>query len=213
MAGLVPAIPSLTRDPRDKPGDDARKTVARRTMNLWLRLLWLFATARWRGALQAPLAVSRVPFRVMPHDLDTSLHMNNGRYWTLMDLGRTDLMLRMGLWRAWLKHGWMPVISAGKIRYRRELRLFTPFHLETRVLFWEETYLVIEHRLVSLSRRGDEVANAVALVKAGLYDRKAKGFVPIARLMSEMGASGESPEATDEVRAFLDAEDALKRAR
>jgi hypothetical protein len=27
--------------------------------------------------------VSRLAFRVWPHDLDTSLHMNNGRYWTI----------------------------------------------------------------------------------------------------------------------------------
>jgi acyl-CoA thioesterase FadM len=181
-------------------------------MNLWLRLIWLTVTARFRGALDAPLGLSRVPFRVWPHDLDTSLHMNNGRYWTLMDLGRTDLMLRMGLWRAVLRHGWTPVVSAGKIRFRRELKPFTAFHLETRVLCWEETFLVIEHRLVSRGRRGDDVTNAVALVKAGLYDRKAKGFVPIGRLMSEMGINIASPAPTADIQAFLDAESAMKRA-
>jgi acyl-CoA thioesterase FadM len=179
-------------------------------MNLWLRLLWLIATARWRGALDAPLGVSRVPFRVWPHDLDASLHMNNGRYWTVMDLGRTDLMLRMGLWRAWLKHGWTPVISAGKIRFRRELRLFTPFTLETRVLCWMDTFLIIEHRLVSRNARGEMVANAVALVKAGLYDRKGKGFIKAERLLTEMGIETPSPEISADVAAFLAAEGALK---
>jgi acyl-CoA thioesterase FadM len=181
-------------------------------MNLWFRLVWLIATARWRGGLVAPLGVSRVPFRVWPHDLDTSLHMNNGRYWTLMDLGRTDLMLRTGLWRAWLKHGWMPVITAGKIRFRRELKFWTPFTLETRVLCWAETSLVIEHRLVSKNRRGEDVANAVALVRAGLYDRKARGFVPLATLMAAMGVTAESPAPSPEVQAFLAADEALKRA-
>ena len=46
------------------------------------------------------LGISYLTLRVCPGDLDTSLHMNNGRYWTLMDLGRTDLMLRSGFWRA-----------------------------------------------------------------------------------------------------------------
>jgi acyl-CoA thioesterase FadM len=118
-------------------------------MNLWLRLLWLVATARFRGRLDPPLAVSELPFRVMPHDLDTSLHMNNGRYWTLMDLGRTDLMLRMGLWRAVLKHGWTPIVSAGKIRFRRELRLWRALTLKSRILCWSDTWAVIEHRIVS----------------------------------------------------------------
>ena len=42
-------------------------------MNLWLRLLWTILAA-WRGDRLNPLAdVSRLSFRVWPHDLDTSL--------------------------------------------------------------------------------------------------------------------------------------------
>jgi acyl-CoA thioesterase FadM len=181
-------------------------------LNLWSRLLWLVATVRLRGRLGAPFEVSRLPFRVWPHDLDTSLHMNNGRYWTLMDLGRTDLMLRMGLWRAVLRHGWTPVISAGKIRFRRELRFWRTFTLETRILCWAETWLVIEQRLVSKDSRGQDVTNAVALVKAGLYDRKAKGFVPVQTLLGEIGSDVPSPSPSADVQAFLDAEDAMRRA-
>jgi acyl-CoA thioesterase FadM len=181
-------------------------------MNLWFRLLWLIASARARGRLTAPFGVSRLPFRVWPHDLDTSLHMNNGRYWTLMDLGRTDLMVRMGLWRAVLRHRWTPVVSAGKIRFRRELRAWRAFTLESRILCWAETWLVIEHRLVSRGRDGKETVNAVALVRAGLYDRKARGFVPLQTLMDEIGVAEPSPAPTPEVQAFLDAEDAMKKA-
>jgi acyl-CoA thioesterase FadM len=179
-------------------------------MNLWLRLLWLLATFRSRGRLDAPSGVSRLAFRVLPHDLDTSLHMNNGRYWTLMDLGRTDIMLRMGLWRAVLRHGWTPVVSAGKIRFRRELRLGRAFRLETRILCWAETWAVMEHRVLSAAREGREVVNAAALVRVGLYDRKAKAFVPIQRMMDEMGVAALSPEPSAAVRAFLDAEERMK---
>jgi acyl-CoA thioesterase FadM len=117
-------------------------------MNLWLRLLWLLATAWRRPPLALPFGVSRLGFRVWPHDLDTSLHMNNGRYWTLMDLGRTDLMLGSGLWRSVLRQRWTPVVSAGQIRFRRELRPFQAFDLETRLAHWDEARFVIEHRLV-----------------------------------------------------------------
>ncbi len=181
-------------------------------MNLWLRLLWLLATARLRGRLDAPFGVSNLPFRVWLHDLDTSLHMNNGRYWTLMDLGRTDVMLRTGLWRAVLRHGWTPVVSAGKIRFRRELRLGRAFRLETRILCWAETWAVIEHRILSSNADGREVVNATALVRVGLYDRKEKAFIPVQRMMDEIGAAAESPAPSAEVQAFLDAEDAMKRA-
>jgi acyl-CoA thioesterase FadM len=176
-------------------------------MNLWLRLLWLVASALWRPRLAVPFAVSRLGFRVWPHDLDTSLHMNNGRYWTIMDLGRADLMIRSGLWRAVLRQGWTPVVSAGQIRFRRELRPFQAFHLETRLLFWDERRLVMEHRMLTA---GDTVA-AVALVQAGLYDRRARTFVPVARLLQLVGAHAESPAATPEIEAFLMAEGALRQ--
>jgi acyl-CoA thioesterase FadM len=182
-------------------------------LNLWLRLLWLLVTFRFRGKLTAPFGVSRLSFRVWPHDLDTSLHMNNGRYWTLMDLGRTDLMLRLGLGGAVLKHGWTPVVSAAKIRFRRELRLGRAFTLETRILCWEDTTVVMEHRLVSIGGEGQTILHAVALVKAGLYDRKVRGFVPMARLMQEMGISESSPSVPPDVEAFLHAETEMKRHR
>jgi acyl-CoA thioesterase FadM len=181
-------------------------------MNLWFRLLWLLLTTPFRPRLEPPFARSVLPFRVWFHDLDTSLHMNNGRYWTLMDLGRTDLMLRSGLWRAVLREGWAPVVNAGMIRFRRELRLFRTFEIETTILCWTESWLVMQHRVISRGRDGAEIVAAVALARAALYDRKAKSYVPVARIWGEVGISAESPPQTPEVAAFLAAEDAMREA-
>ena len=180
-------------------------------MNLWLRLLWLLATGRRRGALAAPFATSELSFRVWPHDLDVSMHMNNGRYWTLMDLGRADLMVRMGLWRAVLRHRWTPVVSVGGIRFRRELRPWRRFVLRTRILCWGDSWAVIEHRLASSSGE-TEIVNASALVRVGLYDRRQRGFVPISTMMAEMGVSAESPEPTADVQAFLAMDQTMRLA-
>ena len=135
--------------------------------------------------------------------------MNNGRYWTLMDLGRTDLLIRSGLWRAVLRNHWTPVVSAGKIRFRRELRLFQAFDLETRLVFWDTTRFVIEHRIIN--RESGAVA-AISLVLAGLYDRTNRSFVPVQTLMDASGIDAEIPEITEEVEAFLVAEGALRKA-
>ena len=146
------------------------------------------------------------------NDLDTSLHMNNGRYWTLMDHGRADIMIRSGLWRAVLKRGWVPVVGAGQIRFRRELRPFQAFRLETRIVTWFDAQLVMEHRLLSKARDGSPVLNAIALVRAGIYDRREKGFVPMSRLLAEIGLQAQAPQASPEVEAFLRAEETLKSA-
>lgn len=181
-------------------------------MNLWLRLLHLILASFFRPRLDPVHDVSRLSFRVWPHDLDTSLHMNNGRYWTLMDLGRTDIMIRSGLWRAVFRNGWVPVVSAGKIRFRRELRPFQPFHLETRIVTWAESWVVIEHRVVARAKDGSPIVSAIALVRAGLYDRRARSFVAVERLFGEIGVHAEPPQASPEVAAFLAAEEALKGA-
>jgi acyl-CoA thioesterase FadM len=181
-------------------------------MNLWLRLLSLLATFNFRPKLNLPFDASRVAFRVWPHDLDTSLHMNNGRYWTLMDLGRTDLLLRSGLWRAVLKESWTPVVNAASIRFRRELKLFRSITLETRILCWAETWVVMEHRIISTGRNGQPIVAAVALVRVGLYSRTQRAFVTVGQMFEIIGANAVSPEPSPEVAAFLAAEDAMKRA-
>src|SRR5262245_40892655 len=112
-------------------------------MNLWFRLIWLILTARSRPRL-ALFDASNLAFRVWPHDLDMSLHMNNGRYLAIMDLGRVDVIVRTGLISAVLKHRWTPVANAAVIRFRRELRLGDRFRLETRILAWDATTVVME---------------------------------------------------------------------
>jgi acyl-CoA thioesterase FadM len=181
-------------------------------MNLWFRLIWLLLTARRRSALSLPNDFSVLSFRVWPHDLDISFHMNNGRYLTLMDLGRLDLMVRSGLWRHVLRHRWTPIASAITVRFQRELRPFQKFRIETRLLCWGATLVVMEQTFVIDGGPRDGQAAARALFKGGLYDRKEKKFVEISTLMGLLGVSEISPPATPEVEAFLHADDQLKQA-
>jgi acyl-CoA thioesterase FadM len=181
-------------------------------MNLWLRLFWLIVTASGRPKLDVPDGKSALYFRVWPHDLDTSLHMNNGRYLGLMDLGRLDVILRTGLWRAVLHHHWTPVANAAVVRFRRELRLFERFRLETRILAWTEATVFMEQTFLFAGGDRDGQVAARALFKGALYDRKARAYIPVPRLMAEIGLSLPSPPLTSEIEAFLAADEELKRA-
>ena len=154
-------------------------------MNLWLRLIWLWFSSRFRPRL-ASLEPSRISMIVLPNDLDTNLHMNNGRYLTLMDLGRADIFLRSGFFAATRSAGWTPVLSAASIRYRRELRLWRRFTIETRIVYWEATAFVMEHRILITTKEGREAVAAQALMRGGLYDRTAKAFVPVDDLFVRM---------------------------
>ncbi len=112
-------------------------------MNLYFRLLLL--TLRTRLARTRPSRLgrgtslwdeARTPFRVAPTDLDPLRHVNNGKYLSLLDLGRYDLLTRSGFWQAASERGWYAVVAAQTITYKRSLTLGQRFVLRTGCSGW-----------------------------------------------------------------------------
>lgn len=101
-----------------------------------------------RGRRLAPTDVGRVTLTTMPTDLDLLRHMNNGRYLSLMDLGRWDLLIRTGLAGAMRRHGWYAVVSSETISFRKSLHPWQRFTLESRLLGHDEKAVYMEHRCV-----------------------------------------------------------------
>lgn len=136
-------------------------------MNLYFRLLLLRVLALVRPKLTI-WDTARTPFRVMPTDLDVLRHMNNGRYLTLMDLGRLDLMLRSGTWETVSKRGWYPIVAGQTISYRRSLNPFQKFDLYTRFVGFEGPWLFLEqHFVVGTTVHAQAVIRARFLRKTG----------------------------------------------
>lgn len=178
-------------------------------MNLWWRLFWFLLTAGRRPSI-APDGLSVLRFRVWPGDLDISSHMNNGRYVTIADFGRMDVMARSGLWRLVRERGWTPIASNVSIRFRREMRMWQRFMLESQIVAWDAEQVIFQHRFVLKGGPKSGQTAALALVKAGIYDRAARRFVPISEMMDALGSHRETPPMSDEIRAFLDTDSALR---
>lgn len=167
-------------------------------MNLLFRFLLVLLGARRRARLQ-PLGESVVRFRVLPPDLDANLHMNNGRYLSLMDLGRLDLIARMGLLRHLARRRWRPVVGSLAIRFRRSLQPLQAYTLHSRLLCWDAKWFYIEQRF---ERGGQTVA--VAVVK-GLF-RGPAGNVPPQAVVSLIAPGFASPEMPAALAEWQDAE-------
>lgn len=181
-------------------------------MNLWLRLIRVLISGFWGSRLNLPHDASHLTFRTWFHDLDTSMHMNNGRYLTLMDLGRLDLMIRSGLVQTALKNKWTPIASSIAIRFKREVRLFGRFRMESRIVAWDKTQVIIEQTTyLETGRHKGQIASH-AFFKGGLYERHNKRFVPIEDLMAAIGVNEPSPPLSAEIEAFLAADRAMKGA-
>jgi acyl-CoA thioesterase FadM len=171
-------------------------------MNLYLRLIRILVAALLRRGNIAPLETAELTFRVLPNDLDPNWHVNNGRYLTVMDLGRIDLTLRMGFLHLVFQRGWMPVLGGAMIRYQRPLKLFQRYTLRTRLLAWDEKWLYLEQEFLSEGKRV-----ALAVVK-GLIRGK-EGSIPTAQVMHAVGFDLPSPEFPEHLRHWIAADTAL----
>ena len=144
-----------------------------------LRTLLMMLTSRRRSKLTFR-DVGRVTMRVLPTDIDLLGHINNGIYLSLMDLGRMDLMIRTGHWAQLGKLGWYPVASNVTISYRRSLRTWEKYTLETRMIGFDDKGMFCEQRFV----RGNELY--VTGIMRARFLKKSGGTVTVAEL-GELG--------------------------
>lgn len=136
-------------------------------IKLFGRMAPMLARAHAGALLPASEAVG-TPFRVLPHDIDINLHLNNGRYLQLIDLNRAEWLIRTGIWDVIRRNRWKPILGSVAVQYRRELRLWDKAHMETRLLGWDKRWTYLEHRVTTPGGR----PVALALAKAGF---RAKG--------------------------------------
>lgn len=143
-------------------------------MNLLVRLCKILWLGWWqsRQRVISPLEPGILHFWCWPNDLDFNIHMNNGRYLTIMDLGRIHMMVRAGIVPQMIRQGWQPVIAAATIRFRRALGPFERFTLDTRIVGWDDRWVYMEQRFISREGR----AKAIGLVKATFTN--ADGIIP-----------------------------------
>ena len=163
-------------------------------MNLFLRLLLLLLTAPFQPRCDI-LGPTRKRFLVWPPDLDVLFHVNNGVYLSMLDVARTDMMLRSGLAGRLRRQGFYPVVAAETIRFRRSLQLFQAFEVETAVIGWDEKAFIIQHHFL---RRGEVVAEAVVRAR---FLKRGGGTVSSQELLDVVGKTGPSPE----LPAWIDA--------
>lgn len=128
-----------------------------------------------------PLDVSTTSFRVLPTDVDTLGHMNNGRYLSIADLGRFELLQDAGLYGPMRKRGWYPVVVASTISYRKSLDLWQKYDLESRFVGVDDRAVYVEQRFTV---DGEIYAQ---MVIRGRFLKQSGGLVPMDELIEFFG--------------------------
>jgi acyl-CoA thioesterase FadM len=133
-------------------------------MTRWIRFLVCLIGARFRPRLEVG-GESRLRFRVWPTECDAS-YLNHAALLSLMECGRVDMMVRFGFLTLARRRGWYLPLATLAVRFDRPLRRLERFELRSRIVYWDEVAIWIEHRAM----RGDRcVATAMVrnLVRSG----------------------------------------------
>ena len=182
-------------------------------MNLYLRLIIYFCKL-WCTSKRTNISVlgcSTVRMHVWPNDLDFNMHMNNGRYLTVMDIGRFDFMIRTGMFKIAMKKGYGPVLGSAKVRYRLPLMPFQAYDLQTQLVYWDEKWAYFEQRFIIANGDKAGAVAAIALLKGSLFDSKTKKTVPTKDILTLMDQSEVNPAPMPEhFKHWVKAEEALK---
>jgi acyl-CoA thioesterase FadM len=162
---------------------------------IWRTLLVILrARLRVRRAKTLdPTAVGRIRLTTLPTDIDVLRHMNNGRYLSLFDLGRWDLLIRTGLFDAMNAQGWYAVVSSETVTFRKSLQLWQRFEVQSRFIGHDEKALFLEHRAVV---KGQVYARAI--VRARML-RRTGGTVSNEELFAAVG----KPDGVPEIDAWV----------
>lgn len=111
---------------------------------MYIRLLQVILAALLREKNITLTDESLLRFVVAPWDCVVKL-AGNDRYHAFMDLGRIDLLIRMGGWPTLLSERLQPFVHTAHIRYRYPLRMFQGFILKTRLVHTDSSFFVMEH--------------------------------------------------------------------
>ncbi|MDQ2889394.1 MAG: thioesterase family protein [Gemmatimonadota bacterium] len=174
-------------------------------MNLIFRMIRVLLAARARPRVQ-PLEETTLSFRVWPSDVDVLIHMNNGRYLTLMDLGRADSIIRSGVQARVRENGWYSVVAAETIRFRESLGLFAKFELRTRLVGWDDKSFYLRQLFLLRGR-----ITAVGVVRVRFLNQSG-GALSAAEVASVILPGVESPELPDYISDWGRAEAGFSRA-
>lgn len=143
--------------------------------------------------------VSEIEFRSSLTDMDNFFEMNNGRVFTLYDLGRTDLAVRTGLGNLLLKKRWGLVVAGSSIQYRKRIRVFEKVTMKTRVVAIDERWVYLEQ---SMWIKGQPASSA--LLRTGVTS---KGKVlHTDTVLDAMGKTGFKMPPSEWVTAWAEAD-------
>ncbi|KAF5302228.1 hypothetical protein FQA39_LY10267 [Lamprigera yunnana] len=137
-------------------------------VHYFLRIFLSVILARFFKKKISILQESKIWGICLTTDVDTFFyHMNNARFVRELDFARVDFYERTGLYQCIKRKNGAFALGTTTIRYRRFLRLFHRYILTSKVVYWDEQGIYMEHRFINPN---DKFVNAIAIGKTRLMN-------------------------------------------
>lgn len=164
----------------------------------WLMIAQLFGTRR-----RDPMRSVVRRFWVTPFDVELTM-ASSYSYFSFAALGRWAFFLDNGDLRGIFREGWAPMTHSEIIRFQKAASIFSPVTVATKVIWWDEKMMYLEHRM---SVRGDLCA--VGFSRGAFYKKRER----VPPYICAPGLPEIPPFAKPEVVGFLQRSDAHFAAR
>lgn len=168
-------------------------------MNLYFRLLLIMIKSLFAKRISV-LDEGRIRFRVWPMDCDINLHLTNGRYFALCDVGRFYFMGQVGSLYRTLGKKWLPITQAQEITYFKPINPFQSFEVTTQLIYWDDKYWYTDHRFLV----GDKLCAVVQVRGVFVHRRKVISFRDVLGLTGEEVADRPLPAMVGHWQALID---------
>ena len=140
------------------------------------------AVRKQRGHALAITDTSEITLTANLSDIDHFVEMNNGRIFTLFDLGRNDFAIRAGLAKKLVKHRWGLVVAGSTIQYRKRVRLFDKVTIKTKLVGIDERWFYIDQ---TMWVKGQPTCHA--LLRTGVTNVVSGKVIPTAKVLEAIG--------------------------
>ncbi|XP_003702311.1 protein THEM6-like isoform X2 [Megachile rotundata] len=141
-----------------------------------------------------------------PQDMDRNGCMNNARYLRELDFARFLHSSRNGLFWAVIKKG-TTVVGASVSHYYHGIPVFTPYRIVTKALYWEEKYIYMHQKCITLH---DNLVRAESVTKQVLIGPE----INMIKIVTDLEPNTHSPDLSEDLKLWIESlEETSKKFR
>ena len=166
-------------------------------MYYWMKLAHVAITGLCKKPASKALDRHTIKMRAKLVDLDFNGHVNNSRFLSMMDVGRTHLFFHSEWKELFKKQRILPIATGVDITYLKSLSFGSTCDLTSEIIYWDDRWLYMKQSFV---KENDLLA--VGAVKLAVMKGR-KRISPESAMAMITGDPAPTPSFPEEIREIF----------